>query len=334
MLKVNKILRRDSMKALYAVIPLGLLLVLGVVFFIMLPGSDEEGPENVAEETAATEETAGEQVSDDEAAEEADDATADEEMSEEDPGEENAQKESAEEASEEADTEDEQEASREEAPEETEASGDKEESEEQNGATAGNERNYNAAEQCIMSELTECEGVAVADQFQAYQNLVADGTLPQAPGSDCLPCAVKYSFEAEYGESRDIDTTVVPRSIQGPGEIDNMHQFVRQYLFALPAYFNDIDRDALDFYHPDSEGYNLLAANKASGDYSNHMTYAVHLDSEEANQDGSTDIFAYRTYSHTNTDGIFEAYTRYNVIEEGGRYYLTDYEEIENVRIE
>src|SRR5699024_3282859 len=66
--------------------------------------------------------------------------------------------------------------------------------EEQNGeqsdASADNSENYTAAEQCIMSEFTECENIEANDQYQAYDNLVANGTLPQAPISDCLPCAV------------------------------------------------------------------------------------------------------------------------------------------------
>lgn len=64
------------------------------------------------------------------------------------------------------------------------------------------------------------------------------------------------------------------------------------------------------------------------------MTYAVHIESEETNPDVGTDIYLYRVYSNENTNGIFEAYTEYNVIEEDGRYYITDYEELENRRIE
>src|SRR5699024_7383196 len=81
--------------------------------------------------------------------------------------------------------------------------------EEENGATddetSADTNDYTAAERCIMSQLTECDGVSTSAQFQAYKDLVADGTLPQAPGSGCLPCAVKYSFEKKYGESRDIE---------------------------------------------------------------------------------------------------------------------------------
>lgn len=205
---------------------------------------------------------------------------------------------------------------------------------EQSEESSSNEENHTAAEQCIMTQLTECENIPTADQFQAYNDLVADGTLPQAPGSGCLSCGVKYSFEAKYGESNPINSLVLPRSEDSPEDIKDVIQFVRQYLFALPAYFNNENEEALNFYQPESNGYNTIVENKASGSFNNHMTYSVHIDSEEINADGSTNIYAYRTYSHTNTDGIFEAYTRYNVIETNGRYYLTEYEELENIRIE
>lgn len=205
--------------------------------------------------------------------------------------------------------------------------------EETNGNSV-NEVNYTAAEHCIMTQLTECENVSEADQFQAYNDLVADGTLPQAPGSGCLACGVKYSFEAEYGESAPLTYSILPRSDKMPGDITDTSEFVQQYLFALPAYFNNHDEDALRFYLPESPGYNALFSNKASGYYGNHMTYSVFIDSEVENLDGSMSVYATRTYSHTNTDGVFEDYGRYTVIEQDGRYYLTDYKELENTRIE
>lgn len=196
------------------------------------------------------------------------------------------------------------------------------------------EETYTAAEQCIMTQLAECEGVAEANQFQAYQNLVADGTLAQAPGSGCLSCAVKYSFEMKYGESNPIKTVVLPRSEEHPEDITNVMQYVQQYLFALPAYFNNQNDDALNFYQSGSDGYNILIENKASGNFANHMTYSVFIDREESNPDGSTSIYTYRTYSHQNTDGVFEAYTRYNVVASNNRYYIISFEELENKRME
>lgn len=203
--------------------------------------------------------------------------------------------------------------------------------------TADNEEskeNYTAAEHCIMTQLAECENVPPEDQFKAYRDLVADSTLPEAPGSDCLPCAVKYSFEAKYGESDPVNYSILPRSEKMPEDISDPSEFVQQYLFSLPAFFNNHDETALSFYQPDSAGYHALFANKASGNFSNHMTYSVFINSEVENLDGSMNIYAYRTYSHINTNGIFEVYARYNLIEQDGRYYLTDYEELENTRIE
>ena len=214
-----------------------------------------------------------------------------------------------------------------------EESSETESTDEANGST-GNEVNYTAAEHCIMTQLMECENVPEADQFQAYNDLVANGTLPQAPGSGCLACGVKYSFEAKYGESAPLTYSILPRSDKMPGDITNTSEFVQQYLFALPAYFNNHDEEALSFYLPETPGYNALFANKASGNYGNHMTYSVFIDSEVENLDGSMNVYATRTYSHINTHGVFEVYARYTVIEQDGRYYLTDYEELENTRIE
>ena len=83
---------------------------------------------------------------------------------------------------------------------------------------------------------------------------------------------MNYSFEAEYGDSREIDTSVLPRSIEAPGEINNQLQFVRQYAFSLPGYFNDV----LDFYHPDTAGYSQLVANKSDGQF--YLTNYEELD--------------------------------------------------------
>ena len=324
------------MKALYVIIPIAVLLILGAVFFTVSSGSDND-TEEITEETAATEE-AEEPVETE--TDKADEEPEQEEAPEEESSEDNGQAEPSEEAAEDStsDESSQNESPEDDAEENGQEDASEETTEEQNGeqsdASADNSENYTAAEQCIMSEFTECENIEANDQYHAYDNLVANGTLPQAPISDCLPCAVKYSFEAEYGESREIDTSVLPRSGEAPGEINNQLQFVRQYAFSLPGYFNDVTDDALDFYHPDTAGYSQLVANKSSGVYSNHMTYSVHIDGDEAHSDGSTDIYAYRTYSHENTDGIFESYTRYNVSESDGRFYLTNYEELDNVRIE
>lgn len=290
------------MKSLYVTIPIVLLLILGIVFFIVSSGSDND-TDDINEATSATEEV-------DEAVEEdTEDEPSTEQIQEENPSDESEQDESAEEPAEEPD-------------------------DGQSEASNGNNENYTAAEQCILSELTECKGISTEDQFMAYQNLVEDGTLPQSPVSDCLPCAVKYSFEAEYGESKPIDLSVLPRSEEAPGEINNHLQFVRQYLFALPGYYNDQNDEALYFYQDGSAGQGLLTSNKAYGVYANHMTYSVHIDHEEQNPDGTYSVYIYRTYSHVNTDGIFENYVLYTVMESDERYYLISYEEIENIRIE
>lgn len=305
------------MKALYVVIPIVLLLISGAVFFIVSSGSDDN-TDAINEETASTEEVDEPAGSVEEEGTDETDEDQENNLSEE--GEQDNPTE------EDSNAGNEQEASSEETTDE--------QKNDTSEDSAGNNENYNAAEQCIMSELTECEGVSTEDQFTAYQNLIEDGTLPQSPVSDCLPCAVKYSFEAEYGESKPIDISVLPRSEEAPEEINSHLQFVRQYLFALPGYYNDQNNEALEFYREGSVGQNLLTANKASGRYANHMTYSVHIDYEEQNPDGSSNVYIYRTYSHENTNGIYENYVLYNVMASDGRNYIIGYEEIENVRIE
>lgn len=216
----------------------------------------------------------------------------------------------------------------------TESDNTENESTDETNGSSVNEVNYTAAENCIMTQLTECNNVPEAEQFQAYSDLVADGTLPQAPGSGCLPCAVKYSFEVKYGESNPVNPAILPRSDKMPGEITNPSEFVQQYLFSLPAFFNNQNEVALSFYLTDSPGYNALFANKASGNYSNHMTYSVFIDSEVENLDGSMYVYTTREYSHINTDSVYEVYARYQVVEQDGRLYLTDYAELENTRVE
>lgn len=64
------------------------------------------------------------------------------------------------------------------------------------------------------------------------------------------------------------------------------------------------------------------------------MTYSVFIDSEVENLDGSMYVYTTREYSHINTDSVYEVYARYQVVEQDGRLYLTDYAELENTRVE
>lgn len=198
---------------------------------------------------------------------------------------------------------------------------------------SSNSNNYTAAEQCIMSELTECQGVSVSSQFQAYKDLVADGTLPQAPGSGCLACAVKYSFEEKYGESRDIEAQP---SDGGTEDVytGSPEALVSEYLFSLPAYYNGANELTLNYLLPESNAYNQLTANKASGDFRDHMTYTVFIETVEPVTNNEYNVYAYREYSHENSGGVYEAYVRYNIAQKDGRYYITDYTELRNVPVQ
>lgn len=56
-------------------------------------------------------------------------------------------------------------------------------------------------EQCILSGLTNCNGVTIEQQYDAYKSLVANGTLPQGtPGSGNLAPAVQDSFDIKNGK--------------------------------------------------------------------------------------------------------------------------------------
>ncbi|TVT28894.1 hypothetical protein FO441_01025 [Salinicoccus cyprini] len=193
---------------------------------------------------------------------------------------------------------------------------------------------YTDAEQCIMSQLTECENVPLNAQFDAYKKLVADGTLPQAPGSGCLPCAVKYSFEMKYGESRDIVSQEGEAVPDTAPDAEYPENFITDYLFALPGYFGGVSNQAESYFYPGSEGHERLVANKASGQFANHMTYSVQIDRVEEAADGTLHVYAYREYSHATSDGVNETYMRYDVIEQDGRYYIVSYEELDNVPVQ
>ena len=281
-----------------------LLIAGGVYFFVAGPADDSE--EHVENDTGETEEPAGEESSEE---------TTEPETAK-----------TAEEASSEEDTHERTEEETEEEPSEedsTEPGADRN--------TSGN--NYTAAEQCIMSELTECEGVPTADRFQAYKDLVRDGTLPQAPGSGCLPCAVKYSFEVKYGESRDIEaeTSEVPQD--GKTYTGSPESLVTTYLFSLPEYYNGADERTLDYLLPGSDAYSQLVDNKASGNFRDHMTYSVFIDEVETVSDGRYNVYAYREYSHENSGGVHDAYVKYDVVERDGHYYIQNYEELSSTPV-
>lgn len=294
-----------------------ILLLMTMLFILAACGNSEEAEEPENDTPEETDSDPAEKTTDQPEEESGDESESAEDTSEEKP----AEAEKTEQSSTEEDISD------------NEETDEVQNTDETNG-NSSNEINYTAAENCIMTQLTECQNVPEADQFQAYSDLVADGTLPQAPGSGCLPCAVKYSFEVKYGESNPVNPAILPRSDKIPGEITNPSEFVQQYLFSLPAFFNNQNEVALSFYLTDSPGYNVLFANKASGNYSNHMTYSVFIDSEVENLDGSMYVYTTREYSHINTDSVYEVYARYQVVEQDGRLYLTDYAELENTRVE
>lgn len=294
-----------------------ILLLMTMLFILAACGNSEEAEEPENDTSEETDSDPAEKTTDQPEEDSGDESESAEDTSEEKP----AEAEKTEQSSTEEDISD------------NEETDEVQNTDETNG-NSSNEINYTAAENCIMTQLTECQNVPEADQFQAYSDLVADGTLPQAPGSGCLPCAVKYSFEVKYGESNPVNPAILPRSDKIPGEITNPSEFVQQYLFSLPAFFNNQNEVALSFYLTDSPGYNVLFANKASGNYSNHMTYSVFIDSEVENLDGSMYVYTTREYSHINTDSVYEVYARYQVVEQDGRLYLTDYAELENTRVE
>lgn len=290
-------------KAIGIIIAL-LLIAGGVYFFVAGPADDSE--EHVENDTGETEEPAGEESS--EETTEPDTAKTAEEASSEEDTHERTEEETEEEPSEE---------------DSTEPGADRN--------TSGN--NYTAAEQCIMSQLTECEGVPTADRFQAYKDLARDGTLPQAPGSGCLPCAVKYSFEVKYGESRDIEAEPSEVPQDGQTYTGSPESLVTTYLFSLPEYYNGADERTLDYLLPGSDAYSQLVDNKASGIFRDHMTYSVFIEEVETVSDGRYNVYAYREYSHENSGGVHDAYVKYDVVERDGHYYIQNYEELSSTPV-
>src|SRR5699024_8638229 len=220
-------------KAIVIIIAL-LLIAVGVYFFVAGPADDSE--EHVENDTGETEEPAGEESS--EETTEPDTAKTAEEASSEEDTHERTEEETEEEPSEE---------------DSTEPGADRN--------TYGN--NNTAAGLFIMSQMKECVGVSTADRFQAYKDPARNGTLPQAPGSGCLPCAVKYSFEVKYGESRDIDAEPSEVPQDGQTYTGSPESLVTTYLFSLPEYYNGADERTLDYLLPGSDAYSQLVDNKA-----------------------------------------------------------------------
>lgn len=304
------------MKKIIGVI-IALLLVVGALFFFIFNPLSDSG-EDMNTETAESGENNSADSQEEESTEEQKDDSSEE--SEESTEEQASGEQSSEESNQASSTE-----------KETTEDNTSEESAKEESTKASN--NYTAAEQCIMSELTECQGVSVSSQFQAYKDLVADGTLPQAPGSGCLACAVKYSFEEKYGESKDIEAQP---SEDGTEDVytGSPEALVSEYLFSLPAYYNGANELTLNYLLPGSNAYNQLTANKSSGDFRDHMTYTVFIETVEPVTNNEYNVYAYREYSHENSGGVYEAYVRYNVVQKDDRYFITDYTELSNVPVQ
>ncbi|WP_411843737.1 hypothetical protein [Salinicoccus sp. HZC-1] len=177
--------------------------------------------------------------------------------------------------------------------------------------TSGHE--YSAAKQCILSKLTDCEGISRAEQFDAYNALVAEGRLPDAPNTDCLECAVQHSFDALDGDVQ--------------ADTEEISTFVTEYLNLLPKYYNGNSDAVLDYLVSYGNAHNKLLANKDSGNYRNHTTHSVTIDSVERVQ-GIIEVYTYRQYSHQTSNGMYETHVKYELIEDKDGLHISDYTEL------
>ncbi|MFC3418718.1 hypothetical protein ACFOLA_04410 [Salinicoccus hispanicus] len=150
------------------------------------------------------------------------------------------------------------------------------------------------ARECVIQFIRTCKSDAVDDVRDAYDQYVANGTLPEATEAE--------SYPARIDESR----TEIDYAIRAAGSMSakNYVNYFQHYAYDLMQYYNDKSDDVIYYLEPDSEAYDAIVANKETGNYNDHENYLVNVDDKNFSymSNPPQKMILERVYSHATSE--------------------------------
>ncbi len=192
-------------------------------------------------------------------------------------------------------------------------------------STVFHEDATNAAEHCIMTNLKECNDVSKESQIDAYYELV-DRSVLTIPGygegeiDELVEASLHFKETNEWPEKESSSSYEIEGS-------ERYEQIITEYLQRLAAHYSVDGYEDIWFYlKPGTPAYEKIAANKASGKYTDHETHQVDLMSMRDLKDGTVLLNVSRVYSHASSNGKRIANVNYIMAIEN--YEIIDFEQI------
>lgn len=151
------------------------------------------------------------------------------------------------------------------------------------------------ARECVINFIRTCELDSIDDVRDAYDQYVANGTLPEATEAE--------SYPAKIDESREQINYQIRAS--GSMAARNYKNYFKHYAHDLKKFYNGESEDVFHYVKPESEAHEALIASKESGDYTDHENHVVDVDDSRFSymDDAPQEMILERVYSHAATDG-------------------------------
>ncbi|WP_342387525.1 hypothetical protein [Salinicoccus bachuensis] len=151
------------------------------------------------------------------------------------------------------------------------------------------------ARECIIKFNIRCELDSVEEVRDAYDQYVANGTLPEETEAESYPARIDESRRAIDYQMRVI----------GSISTKNYENYFQHYAYDLMQYYNDESDDVLHYLEPDSAAYDAIVANKENGDFSEHENYLVNIDDNRFSymSPPPQEMILERVYSHATSEG-------------------------------
>ncbi|MHC0552614.1 hypothetical protein [Salinicoccus sp. CNSTN-B1] len=182
-----------------------------------------------------------------------------------------------------------------------------------------------AGEACIMNRLAaeHCEGITMQQKFLAYHHLNFTNVLPISPNIGCLECMVDYSFAVMDGTQEPISINEMDK--KGAPFTPDLDTFMESYAYELANFFNGHPNRLMDYIGQDSPAISYLDNNRASGNFADHTTHSVDVQSIEDKGNGTYNVTMYREYEHITSNGIEGGTVEYTVCETDHAFKIVDF---------
>lgn len=172
-----------------------------------------------------------------------------------------------------------------------------------------------AGEQCIMNRLAaeHCDGITMQEKFLAYHHLTFTNELAISPNIGCLECMVYYSFAVMDGNQEPISKNEVDE--KGVPFTPELETFMESYAYELANFFNGHPSALLEYLDREGPAMMYIHNNRLSGNFEDHTTHAVDVESILDLGDGAYRVTMHREYEHATSDGIGSSTLDYTVQE-------------------